>query len=323
VAPLTELIGALPPDFPAAVLVTIHVGETSRLSNILARAGQLPAVTARGGERLSAGTIMVAPPGNHLLMPDGVLRLSTGPRVNRHRPAIDVMFASVAKWASAGAVGVILSGTLDDGAVGCALMAHAGREIIVQNPDDSMFAGMPRAALRAAPGAHIVERAQLARTVIDAASALSRAAAPQNEAEPAWRSAMTHPSAPGPTWDMAQGADPAFLADDETRVLRLGCPECGGGLAQIELPTISYFRCHVGHQYSPQTLLIAQLEAAELKLWSAVAALEEQAATARYLGELEDAPAGPAPDDTMRQARDLAEHARALRRAFRPDEQEV
>src|SRR4051794_26230881 len=106
VAPLTELIPALPPHFPAAVLVTIHVGETSRLSNILARAGQLPAVTARGGERLSAGTIMVAPPGNHLLMPDGVLRLSTGPRVNRHRPAIDVMFASVAKWASAGAVGV-------------------------------------------------------------------------------------------------------------------------------------------------------------------------------------------------------------------------
>jgi two-component system chemotaxis response regulator CheB len=105
--------------------------------------------------------------------------------------------------------------------------------------------------------------------------------------------------------------------------LRLGCPECGGGMAQIELPTISYFRCHVGHQYSPQTLLIAQLEAAELKLWSAVAALEEQAATARYLGALEDAPDGPAPDDTMRQARDIAHHARALRRAFQPDEEQV
>src|SRR4051812_37361570 len=102
VPPLTELIAALPPDFPGAVLVTIHVGETSRLGKILNRAGPLPAGTARDGERLSAGTITVAPPGNHLLMPDGVLRLSTGPRVNRHRPAIDVMFASVAKWASAG-----------------------------------------------------------------------------------------------------------------------------------------------------------------------------------------------------------------------------
>ena len=134
---------------------------------------------------------------------------------------------------------------------------------------------------------------------------------------------MAQPSAPGPTWDMAQGADPAYLADDEARLLRLGCPECGGGMAQIELPTISFFRCHVGHQYSPQTLLIAQLEAAELKLWSAVAALEEQAATARYLEVVEEAPDGPDPDATMRQAREIAEHARALRRTFDSDEQQA
>lgn len=49
-------------------------------------------------------------------------------------------------------------------------------------------------------------------------------------------------------------------------------------MAQVDLPKISYFRCHVGHQFGPQALAAAQLEASERKLWSAVAALEEQAA---------------------------------------------
>jgi two-component system chemotaxis response regulator CheB len=314
VPPLTELVAAFPPGFPAAVLVTIHVGETSRLGSILARAAQLPTSTARGGERLSPGTILVAPPGNHLLIPNGEVRLSTGPRVNRHRPAVDVMFTSVAKWAASRTVGVILSGTLDDGALGCALIERAGGQVVVQSPDDSEFFGMPRAALRAAPGALALPRAQLAAKVIDLVMDARQTIPPPYDVMPrAGRTTMAELAAAGPTLEMAEGSDPAYLATDETRVLRLGCPECGGGMAQVDLPTISYFRCHVGHQYSPQSLLIAQMEAAEGKLWSAVAALEEQAATARFLSALEDAAAGPNPDDTMQRARDIAAHARALR----------
>ena len=116
-----------------------------------------------------------------------------------------------------------------------------------------------------------------------------------------------------PTLDMAASDEPAYLADHETRVVRLVCPDCGGGMAQVDLPTISYFRCHVGHQYSPQSLLAAQSEAVENKLWSAVAALEEQAATTRFLADLDQQPEGPSPDETLRRARAVAEHARALR----------
>ena len=54
-------------------------------------------------------------------------------------------------------------------------------------------------------------------------------------------------------------------------------------MAQVDLPKISYFRCHVGHQFAPQALAAAQVEASETKLWSAVAALEEQATVLRYL----------------------------------------
>jgi two-component system chemotaxis response regulator CheB len=83
--------------------------------------------------------------------------------------------------------------------------------------------------------------------------------------------------------DMISSDNPAFLREGESQLTRLTCPECGGAMAQVDLPKISYFRCHVGHQFGPQALAAAQLEASERKLWSAVAALEEQAAVLHYV----------------------------------------
>ena len=82
---------------------------------------------------------------------------------------------------------------------------------------------------------------------------------------------------------MADSSDPGFLAGNETRLTRLACPDCGGGLAEIALPSITYFRCHVGHQFAPQTLAAAQAETSEAKLWAVVASLEEQAVVQRHL----------------------------------------
>jgi two-component system, chemotaxis family, protein-glutamate methylesterase/glutaminase len=153
--PLLELARALPADLPGSVAVTIHVGERarSRLPWLLQRAGPLPATHAETGEQLKPGHIYVAPPGHHMLLPGGVAELSSGPRVNRHRPAVDVMFASAARWFGDRVVAVVLSGLLDDGAVGAALVAQAGGLVVVQEPDDADQPSMPRAALAAAPGA--------------------------------------------------------------------------------------------------------------------------------------------------------------------------
>ena len=273
VRPLMEVVRDIPEDLPASVLVTIHVGEQTRLPQILSRSGPLRAAFAEDRETLEPGRIYVAPRGWHLLARNGLALLSPGPLVNRHRPAVDVMFASAAEWVAGRAVGVVLSGALDDGAVGAALIDLAGGQVLVQDPMEAEFVGMPTAALAATARARAVPVRQLSRRIRDCVQA-ARSLGGNRDADRVRMKAEM---------DMTDSDDPAFLREGETRLTRLTCPECGGGMAQVDLPQISYFRCHVGHQFSPQTLAEAQAEASEKKLWSAVAALEEQTSVLRYL----------------------------------------
>jgi len=111
---------------------------------------------------------------------------------------------------------------------------------------------------------------------------------------------------------MGESDDPGFLSADEVRLTRLSCPECTGGLAEIELSRLRYYRCHVGHQYSPQSLEAAQREATEAKLWAAAAALEEHAALARHLAARPANDSSDAAVDYRRVADRSARTARAL-----------
>lgn len=271
--PMRELVAALPADLPASVAVTMHVGEQARsmLPQILTRSGPLPAAHSRTGEPVRRGRIHVAPPARHLLMPGGVVELSNGPRINRTRPAVDAMFASAVRWAGDRVVAVVLSGGLDDGAVGAALVAQAGGLVVVQEPDEADHRSMPRSALSAAPRAVAVPVAKLGDVVSGMLGKGGLATWPHHE--------------PGEVAEisMDERGDLQFLSAGETRLTRLACPECGGALAEGVLPQITYYRCHVGHQFAPQALVAAQAESAEAKLWTAVAALEETAALARHL----------------------------------------
>jgi two-component system chemotaxis response regulator CheB len=299
---LVDLVGGLPADLPACVVVTVHIGEQARssLPQILTRSGPLPARHPRHGEPLRAGHIYVAPPGFHLLTPSGVAGLSQGPRVNRLRPAVDVMFGSAARWARERAVAVVLSGLLDDGAVGAALVARSGGRVVVQDPADAAFDSMPRAALAAAPSAAVVPAGELGRTI---AAVIDRGE-PQRPADGGRQV--------GSEVSMEDSGDPLFLAQDETRLTRLVCPDCGGSLAEVQLPNITYYRCHVGHQYGPKTLEAAQGEAAERKLWTGVAALEDHAALARHLADQAD----PRDEDGVGY-REVAEQSADLAKAMR------
>jgi two-component system, chemotaxis family, protein-glutamate methylesterase/glutaminase len=149
--------------FPASVLVTIHLPShvSSGLDEVLSLAGHLQAGFARDGEVLQNGRIYVAPPNRHLLLCGGRVVLGAGARENNVRPAIDSMLRSAAVCCGFRAIGVVLTGTLGDGAAGLWTLRQAGGITVVQDPRDAAFSEMPLTALKRAKPDHVVGLADM------------------------------------------------------------------------------------------------------------------------------------------------------------------
>src|SRR5688572_31966621 len=117
------------------------------LHDIIDRAGPLTARRARNGERLLPGRIYLPPPDTHLLVEPGRVRLTRGPKENRFRPAIDPLFRSAAQVYGPAAIGVVLTGSLDDGTAGLWAVKQLGGTAIVQDPREALFSSMPQNAI--------------------------------------------------------------------------------------------------------------------------------------------------------------------------------
>lgn len=163
VAALQILVANLPADLPAVLLVVLHrpAGGHSALPRILARAGPLPTSHALHARPLKVAHITIAPPDQHLLVHEDMTVLSDGPTEHHHRPAVDPLFRSAARWHRDRVIGVILSGALNDGAAGAAAIALGGGIILVQDPDDAAHSSMPRATLTAVPHAQTAPATEL------------------------------------------------------------------------------------------------------------------------------------------------------------------
>jgi two-component system, chemotaxis family, protein-glutamate methylesterase/glutaminase len=129
--------------------VVLHVApdSTSVLAQILGRAGRLPAAQASDGDAIVSGRILVAAPDHHLLLSARGVHLDRGPKASGHRPAVDPLFRSAAAAFGPRVVGVVLSGTRDDGSAGLAAIKEAGGLAMAQSPDDALHPSMPRAAI--------------------------------------------------------------------------------------------------------------------------------------------------------------------------------
>jgi len=117
---LQALVADLPPDLPAAVFIVLHISADfpSLLPQILARQSMLDVAHAIDGEPIQSGRIYVAPPDEHLIIEDKRVKLVHGPKENLHRPSIDALFRSAARWGGPRVIGVVLTGARSDGKVG-------------------------------------------------------------------------------------------------------------------------------------------------------------------------------------------------------------
>lgn len=151
---IKEVLTRLPPDAPG-VLVTQHMPEafTRSFAQRLDGLCRIRVKEAEHGERVLPGHAYVAPGHSHLLLrrsgANYVTELSQGPAVNRHRPAVDVLFRSTANAAGQNALGVILTGMGKDGAAGMLEMKRAGAYNIAQDEATCVVYGMPREAVAA------------------------------------------------------------------------------------------------------------------------------------------------------------------------------
>jgi two-component system, chemotaxis family, protein-glutamate methylesterase/glutaminase len=270
---LRALVGGLPPDYPGAVLVVLHVPRDapSALAHILGRSGPLPAAPAVDDEPLRHGHVYVAPNDHHLLVIDDRLRLTRGPTENGHRPAIDPLFRSVARGYGTRAVGVVLSGAGDDGAAGLAGIAAHGGTTIVQELADALFPRMPQAALDRVSPDHIAAAAKIGGLLAE----ITAMDLPDHDRTPA--DALLDAEV------AMSGLAPVTTEDLAAAPAGFGCPSCGGSLFQIEEAPVPRYRCRVGHAWSPESLLDEQAIALEGALWMALRTLEEKSALSRRM----------------------------------------
>ncbi len=295
--PLQQIVADLPADLSAAVLIVQHIGNYSLLPQILGRVSRLPTSFGRSGEPLRDGHIYVAPPGVHMLVHESHILLRRGPQENLSRPAIDPLFRSVACSFGAAVIGVVLSGALNDGTAGLRAIKRCGGMAVVQA--DAAFPGMRASAQRHVDVDYSLPAAEIGALLT------------QLTAEPA-----------GPTPEIpfdirletaiaAQELSGMGTEDRLGTPSRFTCPECHGTLWEITDGSLVRYRCHAGHAFSSEAMLVAQAQRIEETLWTLLRSHQERSALAERMAEREKSPLLTA--RLREKAREYAEDAEVIR----------
>ena len=244
-AVLKTIIAQLPQDLPASVFISTHVPTNSSgfLSEVLSSCGTLPVSQAVDGQPIERSRIYVAAPDRHLLLMGATIRLGEGPRENMARPAIDPMFRSAALSFGPRAVGVVLTGMLDDGASGLHAIKACGGTAVVQHPLDAEADQMPLAALLAVEADHVAGKADLAGLLVAITGEKAG-------------------SAHGPSDELRLEVEIAAGARLGSARLKqiataspLSCPDCHGVLSEMRDTRPLRFRCQIGHSYTAEALV--------------------------------------------------------------------
>lgn len=315
-AVLRQVVRDLPRDLPASIFIATHVPSHSRgyLAETLGTSESLPVAEAIDGQPIERGRVYVAMPDRHLLLIDGTIRLGDGPRENMVRPAIDPLFRSAALSYGSRAVGVVLTGSLNDGASGLHAIKSVGGTAVVQHPLDAEVDQMPLAALESVEADHVAPAADLSEVL----ACLAR-----SEAGPDHR--------PSEALEMeVEIAAGRRLGSDHLRQIAdpspLSCPDCQGVLSEVRGERPLRYRCQIGHSYTAE-ILASRIDQVDEAMRIAMRVMEERvtlvermAKDARQTGRLAVAELYESrAEEYRRYARTLREAATLSRRMGRAE----
>ena len=272
---LEELASQLHGQMNAAFFVVMHLSQKG-IGNFLVQRLQkvttLPCRLAEDGAPIEKGCLYVAEPETHLLVTKEGIKLGYGPKENRWRPSIDVLFRSAAATFNGRTIGIVLTGYLNDGTAGMLAIRKSGGTCIVQDPNEAEYPDMPISVLN-----HLK---------VDYCVGLGQMGAVLEEAMQTKKEDVEVPAEV-----MAEAAIAEKVAVGIEHVNPLGnrsfysCPDCGGALFDLDQGQFKHFRCHTGHSYTQQDLLIKQQEQFESTLWVAMRYLEERKTLLRAMEE--------------------------------------
>jgi two-component system, chemotaxis family, protein-glutamate methylesterase/glutaminase len=302
---ITELVAGLPENIDAAVFVVLHMSENS-LGEVITHRLQLNTRLVcripENEETIRKGYVYVAPPDYHLSLKKEKILITRGPHENRWRPSIDVLFRSAAAAFDSRVIGIVLSGLLDDGTAGMGAIKRSGGITIVQEPAEAEFDDMPRNVLQHVDVNYRISISDIPYVLQDLASK------------------PPGPQKPVPE-DVKIEAEITEKMNSSIKTLsELGkaspyvCPDCGGGLWEINQDYISRYRCHTGHVYTERLLLEKQSEVLEESLWVSMRMLEERRNLLLSVADHEqNSGDNEAAADKREKAADLAAHIERLK----------
>lgn len=267
---LVSLIKQLPANFPAPILVVMHLSADVNgdfLLNAIKNNGQLPCKHAQDNDVLMAGQVYLAPSDHHLMIGSkGNILVTKGAQENRSRPGIDPLFRSAAVAFQNRVTGILLSGYLDDGTAGLMAIQRCGGICIIQDPADATYPEMPKNALNQIEPDYCV-------SIVEMGSILSQLMSRE----------LGKVKVKVVPEDISREAKIAErVLSDLPSVNSLGdqvpfnCPGCGGVLWKIGEGPLLRYRCHTGHAYTAQVLLAEQTMKIEETMWIALRMFEER-----------------------------------------------
>jgi two-component system chemotaxis response regulator CheB len=166
---LSQVLSSLPAEFPLPVVVVQHLDprHKSLLAEILTRRTELEVVQVTDGQKLTRGVVYIAPPDNHVLVnADGTMSLTKSELVHFVRPSADLLFESAAGAYRDKVVAVVLTGTGSDGSMGVRAVKAMSGTVIVQDPKDAEFDGMPRSAMATGDVDFVLPAVEMAQALV-------------------------------------------------------------------------------------------------------------------------------------------------------------